>query len=1217
MSKTTHDTSNIRFAKVRLLLSDVARPIPPRVLKGLFNPSLEYKNTYARNQWEDAQYDLWEPVVIEDTDAYFRQFIRKKKALAFKSGWEFVGKNPDTIEYIKDRISWLEIAQGKSFRVLLKEASHEILSKGTSVWFKHRDTKSSNGKPRKLNGRMTKPVAGYFIAPIETVQLKRDNNGRILKARQVMPDGRKTKEFAGEDVAIFTIDKKVGQPIGTPIVEPVKDDIRALRRIEENLDLLVYQHLFPIFQYIVGTKEKPASVYSNGTDEVEEVENKVAFLPPEGVIVTPERHEIKMIGVEGKALKAEGIVKHFKERVQAGLGMSGVDFGEGGSATRSTANTMSGNTIDDVKDIQDDIEAQFDWQILNELLLEGDFSFNPLHRDNTVNLQFKEIDVEAKIKHENHVAQMFEQNLFNEDDSRREIGYEVVPENDKEWRKKTYWKQYKEPETLMLSGDEAYLMATADNPNTSLERGNIKEGQEMKKDLEKAAAKAKAAAKPAAPTRGSRAAQGTNRPSNQHGTRTGPKLSKDSFVLLDHIVDESFADIINDIQVYLQNDDDHKWIKNIISIWEDRLTKQFTTHTVNEFNNGAVKFGATSYSTYDGISRSNEIREHTKYYIHKLANDLSNRIGRLDGTEDANTAMSLVEIHRGRLDAIYKSELVKAHNYGLVYGMLMDGYIEAKIIGTDAEICESCKHYIGQVIKLRDATLKSIPSFHPNCDCSLEPVEASRVKFSTQDIFTDSSNNNTNNIYIETFEDSAHTRMYKKHLSVAGPQKAVVYHEWIPPKRNALVVGLDGFLESSEYTVTDTQAFDSWSGRKIALQYIDTEVSPGVSEEKIFNAHYFLKDQDNNQLILQTRFGGYWPEIILHVKDSDRKIAKKLIDSFDSYIRKNNFLKGHTVDINGKFVKTDNTSMEDVIYADDIKDQLDRNVVGFLDKIQIYAKNKQPTKRGILLEGPPGTGKSIMFKALSNTLKDGVSCIWATSGDMDDSQQSGSRLIKWLYEMARDLSPTIIFLEDIDTFGQSRDTGKTDPITGELLNQLDGLKSNDGVVTMASTNFVGQLDKALSDRPGRFDVKIHLGPPALPEAKKMLQRFLSEVKVDSELIDKLAENVVGLTGAYIREVAMQAVSFAIDDESLDKEDIAIIKEEYLSKAIKQVKANRKQYAVEDCCSSVVMETPEDASKLEACIKTELTNLRARYPKAEDGSLIPRARAICESKVKEN
>jgi hypothetical protein len=724
-SEMPHVTSGIGFSNVHVTLNDAPGVVPPKVLRRFFDPSVAYKEAHGRDQWEDAEYDLYEPGVIEDTESYFRQFIRKKKGLAFKEGWEWVGKDPKTIEYIHDRVTWLEEVQRKSFRILFKEIFHELLQKSNAYLFKVRDKKASNGEVRKEGAIRLDPIAGYFIAPAETIQIKRDNSGRITKARQLMPDGKRSKEFTGRDVVHFTIDKKVGRPIGTPIVEPVKDDIRALRRVEEHVDLLVYQHLFPLFQYVVGTKERPAMVYPDGNDEITIVRQQVEFLPPEGVIVTPERHEIRLIGAQGKALKAEGFLKHFKERVFGGVGMSSVDYGEGSTVNRATANTVTGNTIDDVKDIQDDLEAQFDLYVLRELLLEGGFDFNPLARDRMVHLHFKEVDLDAKIAFENHVAQMYEQYIINEDEARQEIGREPKDLEDEDYRDKTFWRMIKEPETLMISADEAYLATVKGMPNTSVDEEALKEGDKMKEKQVERETKQKVAvekAKPKMPgmSSGQRSGAARNRPSNQHGKRSGPK-TRDFLSMADNLIDESFADILNELTNYKERGTDDAWLRQVVELWRDRLAKRFSILTSDAYVQGTAVYGANPYISPEGIRRLGHVRSRTNHYVEKLAKDLIDRLSLLNGSEDVEFAMTLIEIQRNRLNAIYRTELVKGYNYGTVFGMLARGFTQAIVTG-DEEFCETCTPLLGTVIDLKEADISSIPSFHPNCDCRLEPV---------------------------------------------------------------------------------------------------------------------------------------------------------------------------------------------------------------------------------------------------------------------------------------------------------------------------------------------------------------------------------------------------------------------------------------------------------------------------------------------------------------
>lgn len=298
-------------------------PIRPTVLN--------YAATNSRRGlWNDADYDLAIINRIEDTDSYVSQAFLKKIGLMFKEGYEFVGPDPKTIQYIKLRFAQMARATGMPIDELLRSIGGSLIRKSNAFLVKARKESASGGKIRTLPGtdREVDPIAGYFLVPAEMMRYEADERGKILRWQQRLPNGNWIN-FKTEDVVHIYFSKKEGFIFGTPTIVPVIDDIRSLRKIEENIELLVYQHLFPLFHYRIGTDMMPASINERGEDEIEVARQEVRAMPAEGGLVTSHRHEIKLIGAENRSLRAEGYLEHFKKRVFSGLGISAVDMGEG------------------------------------------------------------------------------------------------------------------------------------------------------------------------------------------------------------------------------------------------------------------------------------------------------------------------------------------------------------------------------------------------------------------------------------------------------------------------------------------------------------------------------------------------------------------------------------------------------------------------------------------------------------------------------------------------------------------------------------------------------------------------------------------------------------------------------------------------------------------------------------------------------------------------
>ena len=144
--------------------------------------------------------------------------------------------------------------------------------------------------------------------------------------------------------------------------------------------------------------------------------------------------------------------------------------------------------------------------------------------------------------------------------------------------------------------------------------------------------------------------------------------------------------------------------------------------------------------------------------------------------------------------------------------------------------------------------------------------------------------------------------------------------------------------------------------------------------------------------------------------------------------------------------------------------------------------------------------------------------IYVTS---DSVEKTGD--IKEIYKTARLLAPSIVIVEDIDTLGAlDRREGGNHPLLGEFLNCLNGVGTNEGVITIATTNYPKHLDVALVDRPGRIDLRIELGLPEPKLREHIFKKYLKEMKTEKLNYKPIVKKSEGLSGAYIREVVMSA-----------------------------------------------------------------------------------------------
>lgn len=696
------------------------------------SPALDFKSRTGTSEFEQPEYDLAEIGRIIDVEGYAQRAFTLKEGLMFKEGWEFVGKNLKTINYIRERLRQMDQATGLSHKLLLRQLGSDLIQYSNAYLVKVRKTKASGGKTRRVPGKKKalEPVAGYFLLPVSTVRFKRDDHGTILSYRQQLPSG-KYIDFPADRVIHLYYRRKKGFLIGTPSLVSVKDDIRALRRIEENIELLVYQHLFPLYHYQVGTEKAPAREYPDGTTEIDVVKAEIELLPAEGAIVTPERHKIDAVGAQGKALRAESYLEHFKKRVFAGLGVSGVDMGEGATSNRNTADAMSRNLVDDVKAFQDVFEIFVNECVIKELLLESAFE-NPLSEENLVELNFHEIDLDAKIKVENHAINAFQGYALTHTELRRRFGRE--PLSDKEWED-TFWEIIEQPKALIAAMDETYTSsgAIAKNENLAIEQEDIDAGRAQREKEAKLAAQAKAAGSKKKPgpkstkkNSGQRAAAAKDQPSNQHGKKLSPEKRKSSYisdmVAPNNVITKLYKDLEDDILRTIATDGyTNEWMRALTNAAGTVMGERLLRLTRIDFRNSFRAAGADV--TADDLAYPFSVLEARiarviHNFVMAIVSEVDKRIGPHDESSEIKAKVtSIFDVLRFRSRFIYNTERKKAYNYGAALSLKKQGYTEARIL-KQLDACEICLAK-PDTISLDNIIMSELPCWHPNCTCQV------------------------------------------------------------------------------------------------------------------------------------------------------------------------------------------------------------------------------------------------------------------------------------------------------------------------------------------------------------------------------------------------------------------------------------------------------------------------------------------------------------------
>jgi hypothetical protein len=384
----------------------------------------------SRTNFEPAPYDFNRIIQAVDTDSYVKQAIAKYKELFWKEGWHIVGENPEAVQYLYQRIDYMEMAMKRPFLDFLIEVSDQLM-KFANVFIVKARGDISEYFPTKLEPvNATQTIVGYYLVPTEQVRILRDRHNRPKAYQQetdpltYSPTDR-DPVWSSDRVIHMHFDKKTGRAFGTPFLSNVLDDVIALRQIEEDIQNLVHRELFPLYKYTIGTPEQPAE-----PEEITRAAAEIENMRSEGGLIIPHRHNIDVVGANNAALDATSYLEHFKERVAVGLGVAPHHLGmsmNGGN--RSVTERLDTALYDKVKQYQKIFSEMVRVFIFNEILLEGGFDpvTNP-YEDSVSDrcyFKFNEIDVDTQVKKETHTIQKFVNSIITLPEARNELGIDM------------------------------------------------------------------------------------------------------------------------------------------------------------------------------------------------------------------------------------------------------------------------------------------------------------------------------------------------------------------------------------------------------------------------------------------------------------------------------------------------------------------------------------------------------------------------------------------------------------------------------------------------------------------------------------------------------------------------------------------------------------------------------------------------------------------------
>ena len=217
-----------------------------------------------------------------------------------------------------------------------------------------------------------------------------------------------------------------------------------------------------------------------------------------------------------------------------------------------------------------------------------------------------------------------------------------------------------------------------------------------------------------------------------------------------------------------------------------------------------------------------------------------------------------------------------------------------------------------------------------------------------------------------------------------------------------------------------------------------------------------------------------------------------------------------------------------------------------LTKPEAFEKMGLTPPKGVLLTGPPGTGKTMLAKAIANSTS--ATFLGLVGSELAQKYiGEGGRLVRELFDLAKEKAPAIIFIDEIDSIGSKRLDSSTSGdrevqrTLMQLLSEMDGFESTQNVKIIAATNRPELLDKALL-RPGRFDRIIEIGLPDSSARNKILKILTKSMPLSKSInLTQIANKTEGFSGAELKALVMEAGMKAISDgeESVSESDFSL------------------------------------------------------------------------------